>query len=802
MAYSRLIYVIHDLEFSEDMKTLIRCPENYVGSFIIPDGVENIGDKAFYDCKLITSIHIPNSVKRIGKEVFDGCCSLASISLNNVESIGDYAFKSCTRIEKIHIPSCVKEIGINIFCGCTNLNHVTIDSNNINFDSRNHCNAVINTATNTLIVGCKATTIPKSVSSIGNFAFESCNGLSSLEIPNGVTSIGNFAFAWCISLKKIAISNSIVSIGNHAFEYCNSLNEIIIPNSVLIIGDSAFSSCSGLKSLIIPQSVKTIGNCAFSWCSNIISITISNGVRTIGECAFARCTKLKTISFPSSIKYLGKNVFDNCTHLDEIIVPNGQIDYFSQLEALNDYDEIIYELDDLDENTCLNTVGFNDPQILHRCSIDFHGKYIVPNNIKTISNEAFLNCKGLLSITIPDSVTKIGDRTFVECSNLSKVSLPNSIENIGYCTFMWCSSLKTLTIPIGVRSIGDYAFAGCQNLVSIILPSTTIKIGSQAFTGCQNLKEIIVPKGRKAFFAQMDTLAEYSDIIIDKGEDELLNLFETAKKYEQGATTKKNITEALKIYKQAANKGCFEALYHLGELYLKGENVLQDLSIALESFEKLAEYEYLDARERVEEIYNLIEENKKIEKQKRIEEQKRNEARSEREMKLIEVLSKNNIRYFYHFTSIRNLDSIKKLGGLYSWYYLKTNNKDIPFMGGNELSHSLDKLKNIADYVHLSFCCDHPMSYRIKEEGEEVAILKISTDVALLKDTIFSNMNAVDATAIVKGGLDGLKRVNFDAVKEQYVSHDDPIFKYHQAEVLVKTHIPLKYILDLDNYLD
>ena len=141
-----------------------------------------------------------------------------------------------------------------------------IESGNPRYDSRDNCNAIIETADNTLIVGCKNTTIPNSVTTIGNFAFCYCWGLTSIVIPNSVTVIGKCAFEGCIGLTSVEIGNSVTSIGRYAFYNCQGLTSINIPNSVTEIGDNAFFCCDRLTSIVIPNSVTKIGNEAFKNC--------------------------------------------------------------------------------------------------------------------------------------------------------------------------------------------------------------------------------------------------------------------------------------------------------------------------------------------------------------------------------------------------------------------------------------------------------------------------------------------------------------------------------------------------------
>lgn len=166
---------------------------------------------------------------------------------------------------------------------------------------------------------------------------------------------------------------------------------------------------------------------------------------------------------------------------------------------------------------------------------------------------------------------------------------------------------------------------------------------------------------------------------------------------------------------------------------------------------------------------------------------------------IMKYLLDNGVSCFYHFTDKDNIDSIRKYGGLFSWWFCKNNGIVIPKAGGDSTSRSLDVKHRLENYVRLSFCDDHPLSFRRQQEGATLAILKISTEVAIFRDTLFSNINATDSLHTHGPALEDLKRVDMAAVKQRFVPKDSPFFKMHQAEILVKTFIPLEYILNIDN---
>ncbi len=295
----------------------------YIKKVVIEGSVTSIGKYAFYHCSGLTSFTIPNSVTSIGEEAFGECSGLTSIIIGNS----------------------VASVGRSVFYACYGLTSIIVESGNTKYDSRNNCNAIIETSSNTLISGCKNTIIPYGVKSIGDDAFIFCKGLTSITIPYSVTGIGNSAFFGCDGLTSVTIPSRVTSIGSRAFYGCDGLTSVTIPTSVTSIGQSAFSSCYGLTSIIvesgntkydsrnncnaiietasnelksgcnntiIPNSVKSIGNYAFEGCKGLTSITIPNSVTSIGDYAFDGCKGLTSITIPSSVTGIGYYTFENC----------------------------------------------------------------------------------------------------------------------------------------------------------------------------------------------------------------------------------------------------------------------------------------------------------------------------------------------------------------------------------------------------------------------------------------------------------------------------------------------------------
>ena len=298
-----------------------------ITSLNIPSSITSIGNSAFRGCSSLTSLSIPSSVTSLGISPFCGCIGLTSIKVeegnivydsrnncnaiiktdnnelitgcdntlipddvtsialgafsccsgltsvtipNGVTFIGSSAFEGCSGLTSIIIPSSVTSIGEWFtFAGCSGLNSIIVEEGNTVYDSRDNCNAIIKTADNKLLYGCNNTFIPNNVTSIDNYAFCECNGLTTITIPNGVTSIGRNGFYGCSRMTSITIPNSVTSIECGTFQNCSDLTSVTIPNNVTSLAELSFYGCSSLTSVIIGKSVTSIGYNAFTGCMSL-----------------------------------------------------------------------------------------------------------------------------------------------------------------------------------------------------------------------------------------------------------------------------------------------------------------------------------------------------------------------------------------------------------------------------------------------------------------------------------------------------------------------------------------------------
>ena len=368
--------------------------------------------------------------------------------------------------------------------------------------------------------------ITYTVTSFGDYAFYSCDGLTSVNIPNSVTSIGNAAFYNCRSLISVNIPNSVTFIDRNVFRECTGLTEINVESD-----NTQYSSQDGVlfnkdKTTIInypaqnsrttyniPNSVTSIEEMAFLYCKRLTMVTIPNSVTSIGLEAFFDCDGLTTVTIPNSVTSIGLDAFGWCNGLTEINVESGNAQYTSQ-----------------------NGVLFNKDKTTIVCypAGKAETTYTIPNSVTNIGDYAFMDCSLLTTVTIPNTVTTIGNSAFTYCNGLVSVTIPNSVSTIGGDAFYgvrhivysgaaggapWGASYmngsiegdfiyadeqhKTLNAYIGsggsvtisstVETISDNAFGGCRGLTSITIPNSVTSIGNGAFMDCSGLTEVTIP---------------------------------------------------------------------------------------------------------------------------------------------------------------------------------------------------------------------------------------------------------------------------------------------------------------------
>ena len=409
-------------------------------SSVIPDGVNNIAKYAFYNCESINSIVIPSSIRLIDNYAFSGCKSLTSIN----------------------IPANVNNIGLGIVSRCAYLNSITVDPANSYYDSRDNCNAIIETKTNTLVSGCKNTIIPSGIVTIELDAFGGCVGLTSISLPSSVTTIGNWAFTGCSGLTSIDMSANVRNIGSYAFENCSSLMSLNIPMGVTTIPAGLAIGCSSLISIDIPSSINSIEHDAFNNCSSLKTVIIPEGVTDINNNTFNGCVSLSYLSVPSSVSGFGNDIYKNCEGLQTAGPQGGGYNYE-------------FSWDTIPSNAFYGLLNLRSIFIPKSVKAIYECKNECTNGIIGYGSAVFPDCNKLESIAVSFKDTKLlrfwrNPQTeytkFVECPadfNLYKLNPIRSLtildDSIKILSNILTEGIEDLVISNNVVAIQSDAFS-------------------------------------------------------------------------------------------------------------------------------------------------------------------------------------------------------------------------------------------------------------------------------------------------------------------------------------------------------
>lgn len=453
-------------------------PDVTSGAVVVPSElggapVVAIGSWAFYGCNKITSVQIPDGVLSIGFEAFFGCTSLVSINFGTgLEMISIEAFSDCQALETVIIPEGVTLIEDRAFMGCMNLKSVSLPASLYDLGESvfiycgNDLDIAID-ADNDNFCSESGLLLSKDKTYLLEQYNQSMIREGVLEIPEGVVTIGTHAFSFCYGITTLKLPSSVEEIGESAFEYCGDLNTIVFSTGLKTIGYAAFAGCNGLTKIAFPEGLEKIGGFAFG----------SNG-------------GIVPLSFPKSLKCVGAWAFGDADFVMQS--PDGMI-------------------------------------IVDGCLLKYKGvcpaEVVIPEGVRVIAGDAFLDQTGLTSVTIPATLKGMGDEyndAFSGCTGLQKVCIsdlsawcgiefndspsplwyahhlylngqeisdlviPDGVVEISAMSFEYCSSLSSVRISAGVTNIGMAAFAWCDGLQTVIFmgrPPTGLKISGLLASG-------------------------------------------------------------------------------------------------------------------------------------------------------------------------------------------------------------------------------------------------------------------------------------------------------------------------------
>ncbi len=576
----------------------------------------------FAGCHSLQSVKLPAGITSIYFQGFAYCTNLESISIfDKVTNFETAAFQDCRKLASIRIPNSVTNIFGGSFSGCNSLTSIIVEEGNPKYDSRDNSNAVIETEDNRLIIGCSATTIPNTVTTIGMQAFMGCQ-FTSISIPSSVKTIEYGAFDES-ALTSLTIPSTVESIGIQIVRSCNLLTSIVVEsgnpnydsreNCNAIIETATNKLIATCSTTVVPSSVTALGEYSFThWkeipsnlldhvkiiCDNAFdnalfaSIIIPEGVEIIGKEAFRCCNVMQPISLPASLKTIGDNVFSLCYNLSEVYsynpnpsdisenvfnyqiwdsstheyvpfsnkatlyVPAGTKEKYQAVNGWKEFTNIV-EMEEQDTNIefadakvkeiCVanwDTNGDGELSVLEASQVNDLGNVFAQNNdiksfdelryfkgLTSLKATWFFGCYFLSAITIPENVKEIENLLFYYChfksigvdeNNLNytvdegvlynkaksflvnfptyregEFTIPDGVTTINEYAFCG-SQLSSVTIPDGVRIIKYCGFSGCQ-LSSIVIPKSVNSIASSAFSNCSKVSSIVVDEDNPVY---------------------------------------------------------------------------------------------------------------------------------------------------------------------------------------------------------------------------------------------------------------------------------------------------------------
>ena len=463
-----------------------------ITEIVVPEGVTEIGEGAFYDAKnTLEKVVLPESLVKIGKQAFAFCQKLTAIDLPaHLTEIAENAFQECG-LKSIVCPKGLKKIGRYTFQQCKELASVELNEGIESIkDAFPYCSAL------------KEIKLPESLAN-GDFSFSSCTALEKVELPKGLTEIPNSAFSHCSSLKKIDISAGVKKINSGAFS-STALESVVLPEGLEEIGDRAFFKCK-LTAIELPKSLKKIESSAFSG-NNIESVAFPSGIEKIGG---FDCTPLKSVEIPDGVSEIGRFAFASCKNLESVKLPKELIYKEEKYIGWQNKEEtrIVGGIGDSAFSGCEKLVSIE-----------------LPENLDMIQSKLFEGCTALKAVKIPASVKAIYGKAFKGCTSLAKIEIPATVERASNEIFLdsGVNKLKWLTtsyiLESGLRdmtslkeaelngtTIAKFAFAGngrpskdCP-LKKLTIGKDTEKIEDSAFAYLDKLAEISVDVENKKY---------------------------------------------------------------------------------------------------------------------------------------------------------------------------------------------------------------------------------------------------------------------------------------------------------------
>ena len=564
----------------------------------ITENMVTIGASAFTGCKgeQFTTVTIPASVTKLEQNTFANCLSLATVTFTNTESVTEIAamcFANDGALTKCELPAKLEVLGDSAF-GATGLTGVRIPvtlreakqpffkcqqigqieweegltkvidnlfqnmESGLKVDFQDQITEIGNHAfDSSSITGITGT---NNLVKIGEYAFNSCMGISGkvelpavteihayafskilatdFEISENITLIDNGAFMNCTNLKAINKNDGVADvdlgnmtklaeIGKQAFSGCSSIVSLRLSGTITKINDSAFSKLTTLANVKFNDNGKAgtteLGSSVFSGCTNLVEVSTAKNVGIIGSSAFSDCIKLMRLNLAEGLQIIKKDAFAGCTRLEGAL-PEGVNEKYSSAsgakvmlpneKAVLEIPGTVTAIEDSAFASCysadetLQADGEKEPSDY---KIGIKAVHIVGNPAgTTIGASAFAGCQNLTKLTLGEGVTGLGDSALKD-TRLEEITIPSTFEtgtakNSPF-TSGENSTLRKVTFADGIQVIPQYFLSNITTLTKIEIPASVQKIGDHAFADCSNLKTVTFKEPADSKLTTIDTSA-------------------------------------------------------------------------------------------------------------------------------------------------------------------------------------------------------------------------------------------------------------------------------------------------------
>ena len=503
------------------------------GALTIPATVTNggttysvtaIGDKAFRECKALTSVTIPDGVTGIGSHAFRSCEALTAITVpDGVTKIEGWTFAYCWGLTKVTLGSGVTSIGERAFLYCNSITELTVAAT-----------VPPTVEENAFYYVSKNISVYVPMESLA--AYKVADGwkeFTNLKAIGGGFTAGNLKYAVTDAAAKTVELTGYVTKPTGTLSIPATVTNEGTTYSVTSIGKQAFYECGGITSVTIPDGVTVIGHKAFRECRALTSVTIPDGVTYIGEQAFYLCFGITEMTVLATVPpTMVTNAFTGVSQSIPVYVPLEALDAYKAADGWKEFSGLqakgfsSFTVDNLNYrvtgSTAVELTGYvtRPTGILDiPATVSYEGKNFdvtaigdgafgycsgitlltIPNTVKTIGVNAFCFCSGILELTIPDSVTKIGNYAFSYCDGIKQLTIGNGVTDIEFNAFYRCDQLQQVALGNNVATIGESAFDSCKQLKQISIPESVTDIGAGAFGNCPALTAITVAEGNTAY---------------------------------------------------------------------------------------------------------------------------------------------------------------------------------------------------------------------------------------------------------------------------------------------------------------